>query len=226
MRLGIIADVLLCTVFYHLFQHELQPGIMDSGVELSVGKRSGTALPELNIAVRIQRPAVEECLSLLRTGLCVRALFDDDGPQPRPGEDQGGKDASRTESYDDRSAVTGNRGDPVLLFFIGLRLVLSYQVVLATAQGQGRRTDIMKILLSPGVQRSPDQFRREDLALPDPQPPGGLLCQALRRIVQLHPDISYKNHGISLPARRPLDHAHCRLNPPQSPSISSTSPQA
>ena len=134
MRLGIVSDTFLRTVLYHLFQHKVKPRIVDPGIELSIGKGPGSAFPELNIAAGIQRTSVEEFFSFSRTGLSVCALFDDNGFQSCPGKYQSGKDPRRSESDDDRPAITGNGRNDILLLFIDLCPVFPYQILLPAAQ--------------------------------------------------------------------------------------------
>ena len=53
MRLLLIKNGFRCTEAYKGFQHQTvaAKGILDGGIELAVGKCSGTALPELYVGL-------------------------------------------------------------------------------------------------------------------------------------------------------------------------------
>ena len=84
----------------------------------------------------------------------------------------------------------------------------------------------MNITLFSGIKRLFNKPEGENVVILDAKSAGSFSFKLIVLIAREKAEISYEYHYNSLPASLPEDHAHCRLYPPQSASISSTSPQA
>ena len=76
-------------------------GVLRARVELSIGKRAGTAEPELNVALGVELRGLVEALDGLGSPGCIVASFDEEGLQARLGESERGEEAGAAGAYDD-----------------------------------------------------------------------------------------------------------------------------
>ena len=175
------------------------------------------------------RPAGAEALHRRETAVHVAAALEYDGPRAREAQQQRGEHARRAEADHDGPLRALDARDRVFLFHIGgeVRALLpGKKLLLPLAELDGERADVVDIVLLPRVERAAHEFVCLDLPGPDAQL---FRCASAQRAAVLagqQTQIAHEDHPFSLPASAPLDQAHCRLKPPQSPSMSSTSPQA
>ena len=235
MGLGVIEDVLPGAAFDELLQDPADSGIVDAGVQLAVGEGPRAALAELDIASWIQLSGGEKVFNLGIAAGGVLAPFQHQGPKPRPGQDQGSEHARGAEAHHHRALGRGHIAFGDLIIGNGghrspLAAGLADQLLLIAIDHHIDGVDDLDIRLFPGVHAALYELEPPDLGRGDPQELGRLELELADVMLRRQGNIPNSDHNVSLPAdspaRRPELHAHCRLWPPQSPSISSTSPQA
>ena len=115
MGLGIIQNFFLRAKADKLLQDPTAPFIFRAGIQLSVGKGPGTALTELDVALRVQYAVAPEVLHLSLPLLGALTALEDDGPQTGPCKDQRGEHPGRAEAHDHRALVRGFFRDMVVI---------------------------------------------------------------------------------------------------------------
>ncbi len=214
--LGVIEDLLLRARADELLQHPPAALVFRAGVQLSVGKGSGAALAELYVRFRVERAAVPEGLHLfpaLRRGL---AAFQNDRAQSRHGKHQCREHPRRAEAGDDRPffALRVRHVIAVRLFPRDLRTAAAAQNgALPAAERHVDRVDPAQLRLLPRVQRTPEDLQGGDVRRLHPQALRRMIAQRVLIVRLRQNNIPDPNHSIPLnsPARRPDDHAHCKL---------------
>ena len=88
MGLGIIEDLFPGTGFHKLFQNPADPGVIDTGIQLAIGKRTGTAFAKLDVASGIQNAGFKELLHLFMAGSRILAPFQHQGLPAGNGQHQ------------------------------------------------------------------------------------------------------------------------------------------
>ena len=116
--LGVISHRLRCAVGGKFLQDPEHAPVVGSGVQFAVGKSPGTALAELNIRLRVKRPAFAEGFHCLGTLEGLLAALEHDGPCPGSRQHQRRKHAGRPEAHHHGSGVRVHCRD-----FIGRRRV-------------------------------------------------------------------------------------------------------
>ena len=106
VRLCVKQDLRAGACLAELLQHPADALVFRAGVELSVRKRTGAALSELDVALRVERAARPERLHLFLPPLRVQAAFEHDGTKPRHRQHQRGKHACGPEAHDHRPHKT------------------------------------------------------------------------------------------------------------------------
>ena len=235
MGLGVKEDVLSCACRHHLLQHPADPGIVDTGIQLAVGEGSGAAFTKLDIGLRIQRPSLPELPHLFVTGCRVITPFQHQGPESGLGQDQCSEHACRSKSHHHRSVFRFCFGSGRLVVADGcdrcpLAATGFQYFVFVAVHRHIHGVDDLDIRLFPGIHRPLHQSDPPDLGIGYLQQPRRLIVELGNIVLRRQRDFSNSDHCDSFPAlkpaQRPEDQAHWRLYPPQSPSISSTSPQA
>ena len=197
-----------------------------AGAELTVGKRSGSALAELNIAFGVELSARSEGIYLLFSRFGISAALEDDGSQSRHAQHQRREHSGRAEAGYDRARIRAALGDKVLSFFVQSKVFAPafcrYPILVVYIDRNGIQP--VYIVFPPCIERTLYNFKA-------PYRPSGhahftrsLCSELILALTDIEPQVSYKYHFPSLPAVTPLAHAHWRLKPPQSASTSSSSP--
>ena len=229
MGLGIVGDALGRAVGGKLGEHEADAFIVRAGVQLAVGKGPGAALAELHVVLGVQLAAAAQALDGQRTRVHILSALEHDRPHSGARQQQRGEHPRGAKAHHDGPrAVRRGRGDRVFLLDIGGDTFVpdtAQRALLAAAQLHGHSADIVDIVLFARVQRAPHELPALDAPRVDAQLRRRLFFQRLRRLLRQQAQIPHEYHRPSLPAIRPLAQAHCRLKPPQSPSMSSSSPQ-
>ena len=96
-------DVLPCPCRNHLLQHPANADIVYTGIELSIGKCSRTALTELHICGGVQLAGLKEAAYLLVPGLGILTPFQHQRSQTCLGKEQRGKHTRRTKAHHHRA---------------------------------------------------------------------------------------------------------------------------
>ena len=105
MGLGIKENILICTEGHKLLQNPADPGIIQSGIQLSIGESTGAALAKLDIAAGIQLTGLKEMLHLFMSGLSILSPFQNQRPQASLGENQGRKHTGRAKAHHHRAVL-------------------------------------------------------------------------------------------------------------------------
>ena len=231
MRAGIIQDILLRACADELLQYPPAAFIFRAGVQLPVGKGSGAALPELYVRFRVQRTAVPKALHLFPALRRRLAPLKYDRAQSGLRQHQRGKHTRRSEADHHGPFPALQARDPVTVRLLACDLrvpVLTQNPPLPAAQGHIDGVNPANLRFFPRIQRAAKNPQRCNFR--------GAYLQRLRRVVQQRMfilllrqnNLPNPNHSMPLssPASRPDAQAHCRLYPPQSPSMSKTSPAA
>ena len=216
MGLGIIQNFFLRAKADKLLQNPSSTFVFRAGVQLAVGKGSGAALTELNIALRVQYAVAPEALHLFLPLLGALTALQDDGPQTGPCKDQRGEHPGRAEAHDHRALVRGFFRDMVV---IGIGLtdfaisILPQQLSLSAAQRHIHRVDPAQERLFPCVQRAAEDGQRRDVRRPHMQRLSRQIEQGVLVVLRRQGQVPYPYHRLLLssPARCPDDQAHCRL---------------
>ena len=236
---GVQQDVVPGAGLVKLLQDPANAGITDAGIQFAVGESAGAALPKLDVAGGIQPAGFPKGFHFAPAGFSVLAPFQHNGPEAGFRQHQRGKYAAGAEPghHGPDVGLPCRRWDPVFIP-VGkgelrriskppqqLRFILPHRNVHGVYQ-----TDVAAF---PGVHGFFLQLQLPDLLHGDPQLAGGQLPQLRLVLSWTQGEITDTDHkaappspAAARPARRPEDQAHCRLKPPQSPSMSSTSPQA
>ena len=225
MGLRVICHALRRAEVAEGLKDEGDAAVMGARGELAVGKGARAAGAELDVAVRVQRPGLPESPNGGRPRVHIPAALEHHRAQSGARKQQRGKEPSRAEADHHRRQIASCPWDRIYIWFIARRLRAACEHALLIRNGAGDRINPVDVRLFPGIQRF-----LQDLPFPDPlrrqaQRPRRLRGEAALFFSGPQPEVSYDQHRSS-PARRPLAHAHCRLKPPQSPSTSSSSPQA
>ena len=197
-------------------QHVRDAPVMRACIQLAVGKCTGPALAELHVALGVKRAAAAEGPDLRRACVRVPAALEHYWLQAGTGERERTEHPRGAEARDhDRGPVQGKARD-----FISVGRLKGL-----TLQAHIHCVYVLNRTLAPRVQAAPLDLQLLYCARPDAE-----LFRRERIQLVLVPagrerEIGHCPHN-SLPASAPLDQAHWRLKPPQSPSMSSTSPQA
>ncbi len=88
---------------FHQHLAPVVPGVLDLAVELAVGKGAGAAFAELHVRFRVELLLPPQSPGILGTLAHCLATLENDRPESALRQDQGGKDAGRAETDDDRS---------------------------------------------------------------------------------------------------------------------------
>ena len=103
MGLGIEKDVLPCAKFHKSLQNPANPGIIDTGIQLSVGKGARAALAELDIAAGVQLTGGEKPLHFGVAAGRILAPLQNDGALTGHSKDQRRKHTRRTKAHHHRA---------------------------------------------------------------------------------------------------------------------------
>ena len=87
--------------------------------QLAVGECAGAALPELDVALAVERPALPKGLHGGAAGVHVAAALYYDRAQAGAGEEQRGEHPRRAEAHDHRAMRAGSRGDRIDIGRVG-----------------------------------------------------------------------------------------------------------
>ena len=120
MRSGGISDFLRSSVIYQLFNNFGDERVFNSGCKLAVGKSAGSAFTKLNIALRIEFPALPEVLYLSRSGFDIGSPLNYERFQTFARKDKTCSESGRTEADNDGPQVAFA---PVFRLFIRLFLI-------------------------------------------------------------------------------------------------------
>ena len=110
MGLGVDQNVLRRSVGHQGLQNEAVADVFCAGVQLTVGKGPGAALAELDVAGGVQLPRGPEAVHVRFPPLHRTAPLQQDGPQARPGQHQGGKQPSGSGTHYHRRDGRGGQG--------------------------------------------------------------------------------------------------------------------
>ena len=220
MGLGIIEDVLSGPCRHELLQNPLNPGIIDAGVQLAVGKGTCAALAELDVTARIQRASCEKGLHLFMPGSGVLAPLQHQRLLSRHGEDQRRKHPRRPKAHHHRPqggrlplfgrAVEGNRrhGRPLA----GRAL---QNLVFAALHRHIHGVDDFHIRLFSGIHAAADDPQAADAGCGKAQHSGCFKLELTCAVLRGHDNVPQSDHFVSLPALRPASlpelQAHCKL---------------
>ena len=223
------ADVRLCVKqdlragagLAELLQHPADALVFRAGVELSVRKRTGAALSELDVALRVKRAARPERLHLFLPPLRVQTAFEHDGAKPRHRQHQRGKHARGPEAHDHRPCLRElrrlRRRIKHVLRRRGLGAVRHFQdLVLASLHQHIDGVNEPHIVFLPRIDRAFSDVQTLDLRIPDAKLPRRG-ADKLRAAVSgckgnvsdsYHTGFSCDPSAPSRPASQPEDHAH------------------
>ena len=159
-----------------------QPGVVGTGGELAIGKGTSSPLTELDIGLGIQRAALPKGFHILHPLLHRSAAFQQDGPQPSPGQGKGGKEPCRAASHHHRR---GGKGAGHLREHIGpgrqgqgdLWVPHPGHGLLLVGKGDVHRHNIVGTPLLPGIDRLAHRKATVELPHRHPQGPGRLFPQ-------------------------------------------------
>src|SRR6185369_15485333 len=111
MRLGQIAHLGWSTKGGQLFQHPGDQRILRTAGQFAVGKGSGTAFAELDVALRVKQAASPELLDVEGALLNRLSPFDDRGGQAILGKTQRREQAGRSAADDDQLLLRVHGGE-------------------------------------------------------------------------------------------------------------------
>ena len=211
--LCVVDDGLRRAVGGELLQHPEHPPVVGAGVELAVGEGAGAALAELDVGLRVQCPAFAESFNCGGALFGLLPAFEHDRLRPGFCQQQSRKHARRAEADDDGTLVHIDRRNLIDRRRIG-RGVLSgflHRPFFSVFKRHGGGAGIVNVVFPPRVEGALDRTAVRDLALRYAELFCGLLAKHVQRLVRFEPEISEQDHVPSLPARRPLAQAHCRL---------------
>ena len=163
----------------------------------------------------LQRAARTEARDGRGARVGVGAALEHDGPRARAGEQQRGEHAGRAEA-DDEGTLRGrfHLRDRVALLIIR-RDVRAFaareRLLLAAAERDGERADVVDIIFPARVERALDKPRLRDILAAYAELFRRARLQRLRRLARREAQIPDQDHVPSLPASAPLAQAHCRL---------------
>ena len=201
VRLGVVHHGLGRAVSGKFAQNVRDSPVVRAGVEFSVGKSSGSALAELDVALAVQLAAGAEGSDLRSARVHVRAALEHYGAQPRAGEGQRAEHARRAEArHDHRRAARREPGDLVALRRLGRRAL----------QAHGDGVDELDGALPPRVEAAALYLQLLYGAGLDAEALGGEGVQLPLVPAGGEGEVGDGLHS-SLPASAPLDHAHWRL---------------
>ena len=213
--LRVIQNVFRRAVGGKLGEHPAHALVVGAGIQLPVGKGTGSPLAELHIALRVQLTNRAEPVHRRLTAEGVLPPLDDDGPGACPGQYQRGEHPRRAKTHHHR---TKHRrlypGDSVFNLFVFAHVRAfcpGDDFFFVSAHLYGAGADIMDVVLFPGVQRTLGEMKPGNLSFFYPQFFCGKAFQLFRRLTGKEPYVSHKDHFPSLPASRPLAQAHWRL---------------
>ena len=155
MGLGLPEDLAGGTACRKGFQHEPDPGILGTGVQLSVRKGACASFSKLDIAVRIQSASLPESAYSRSPGVHIIAPFQQDGSGAGKRQHIGGKETCRTAADDHRGLhLAGVCRNMVLVGSIGQHVLVGFACCQQSGllmgvdqQGGGE----MNCLLFPGI---------------------------------------------------------------------------
>ena len=115
--LGVDENVLRGAAGHQLLQYKTVAQVLGAGVELAVGKGAGAALAELDIGGQIQLPCAPKAFHVLLSLFHAPAPLQQDGPQARLSQHQGGEEPTRPGAHHHRrhrrsGQRLGRRPDP------------------------------------------------------------------------------------------------------------------
>ena len=99
MGLGVDQNVLRCAVLYQLFQNKAVADIFCAGIQLTVGKGARAALTELDVAGQVQLTGGPKALYILGAPLHAASPLQQNGLEPRFGQNQCGKKPRRPRAH-------------------------------------------------------------------------------------------------------------------------------
>ena len=197
MGLRIDENLLRCAVGHKGFQHIPEVRGFHAAGQLPVGKRAGTALPELDVGFLIQFTVFRHARHILRPHLHRLSPLDQDRDRPRPGQGQGTEKPRRSGSHHQRRMGKAGcrQGRQQFLRNADAVFVLPQDGVLVF-HPQIQAQHEMYVALVPGVHAPPVQGDPQQLLRRDSQPPDQQLPQLLLRIVQRHRKARYSQHPL------------------------------
>ena len=213
MGFGVIGDALRRTVGGKFAQDPEHAFIVRAGVELAVREGPGPALTELDVGLGVERSALSERLhggGALFDGL---SALDDEGPRPGLRQQQGREHARRAEADDNGPLGTVHFGNFIDRGHIG-RGVLpgGFQSPLLPApERQGGGAGVVNVVFLPRVEGALDRHAVQNVARRYAEFFRSLFGQKVQTLPDFKAQISQQDHVPSLPARRPLAQAHCKL---------------
>ena len=235
MGLGIIENLFPCTGFHELLQHPADSGVIHTGIQLAVRECACTAFTELDITSGIQLTGGKESLHFLMSGLGILTALQNQRRKAGIGKDQCRKHTRRAKAYHHGAFFRLRR-----IFRCFIVADLRNRSPLAAGQPDNLRliavnghihcVDDLDIRLFTGIHAAPNDTQIADLGIIHFQKLRSLKPELMGIMLRRQRDIPYSYHFVFppalIPAILPELHAHCKLYPPQSPSMSSTSPQA
>ena len=183
-------------------QHRSNPRVVGASGQLSVGKRTGSSLAELNIGALIQLAPGPELLHIRRPGVYILPPLQHNGGDATAGQVQCGKQSRRSHPHHHR----GQRGGA---FHLGEDIApplhqgdvlpgRSLHQPLLLGHGQLHCIDIVGLVLIPGINGLPDNLQLPQLPWAYAQGPGRPLAKLLQISPGRQGQISNADHAITI----------------------------
>ncbi len=102
MGLSVEEDLSRCAVVGQDLEYLAHPRVVDPGVELAVGVGARAPFAEQQVALRVERVALEKPVPLARAFGDLEAPLDDDGLEPRLDQSVGCEETRGAGAYDHR----------------------------------------------------------------------------------------------------------------------------
>ena len=202
MGLMLPKDILRGPCRHEDLHHLGQAGVMGSRGEFSIGKGACAPFPKLNVGLRVQVPALPEGLHVLHPLLDGLAPFQQNRPEARPGQSEGGKQPRRPAAHHHRRQGGNPRH---LRKCVGHRRLHQRNLIplppgyhrLLVGQGDIHRHDIMDVPFLAGIDGLAHRDAPVEFPHRDPQCPGCLFPQKGLVPSGGQGDIPNPNHGCS-----------------------------